>query len=210
MRFFYNIGKKHRGNYRPKIQFGFELYQEDIAHNPRLPHIILTYGYSAIEKKLQKVEKEAFDKFLKFDLEFLNKPNTEPWALFVEPRRGSEDHAMDLSIWGMPNLSIFREGYQSNPRTRLLEFYAPWKPGASPDYSEIIPVLFSIRDTVATALQEGLDSGESEERSGDMSVTLREKKLDWQGIGTSVERPKPQTVMTEDGRCGVVRKLDID
>jgi len=206
MRFFYTIHKKPRGNYRPLIEFGFELNPEDTAHNPYIPPIFLTYDY--FNKNRGDLIESHNPNAVVIDLTQL-KSDGENWCLWRENKRGDKHSHCD-EFRDFPHKKLTFGGYQSHPLSNDYSFYAPWKSGASPDYSEIIPVLFSIREILEVSLKDGLDSGESEERVGDMSLDIRDKRESWQGVGTTVEKPAPKTVATDDGRQVAVRHLDID
>lgn len=206
MRFFYTISKKPRGNYRPKIEFGFELKAEDVAHNPYIPPIFLTYDY--FNKNRGDLIESQHKNAVVIDLTNL-KSDGENWCLWQEPKRGDK-RSYCSTFSGFPHMILNHGGFEDHRNEVQFNFYAPWKPGADPDYTEIIPVLFSIRDIITVSLKDGLDSGESEERVGDMSLDIRDKQENWLGTGTTVEKPAPKTVKTSDGRCVAVRHLEID
>jgi len=206
MRFFYTIHGKPRGNYRPKIDFGWELKPEDISHNPYIPPIVLTYDY--FNKNRGDLIESHYKNAVVIDLTQL-KSEGENWCLWREPKRGDK-HSHCSTFSGFPHLLLSTGGFENCANIWNFEFYAPWKPGASPDYTEIIPILFSIRDVITVSLKDGLDSGESEERVGDMDLDIRDRTENWLGKGTSVEKPAPKTVATSDGRQVAVRHLEID
>lgn len=127
----------------------------------------------------------------------------EPWSLYAYASRGDTRTFVNAytSAEKRPYSYIcLLDADKIDPAGKFeseTKFYGPWKPGTTPNYSEIVPILKSLGETIARNLDNGKDSGSSA-RLGDDFVLKN-------GVFVSKEEAKAIEMIQ-----GKVRKIDID
>jgi len=174
LKFWYEVGEKPIGNWRPKISFGYSWDKKDCEHNPEFkPIYLVAIGLHPSSNK-EKAMESFISEFRLSDpyMVFLNLNSTgEDWCLYASQIRGDkatlrryhdgEEVARGEDIFSS---MLVLDPEKINPLDKYskeFEFYAPWKPGNTPDYSEIVEPIKIIGANIAKSLQNGLDSGSS-------------------------------------------------
>ncbi len=201
MNFYYRIGKKPRGNWRPKIEFGYSWKKEEVAHNPKTEHLVLSSEKCRRFFETTPVGINVAVLPSKFKGDF------EPWELYDNPKKGHAGCRSSVHAGQGSNLYVLDSVYKKDYADMKYVFYAPWKPGAKPDYSEIVPVMLEIKDWIELMLTDGLESGESDEINGNMVLSEGE----WFGTGMEYVKTdeNKNVVIDKDGRQRLIRHLDF-
>lgn len=181
MQFRYTIHPKKRGNWRPLVEVEWAFSDEDVQHRPIMSALYLQSGnfissnmnvsFSHHSIVVQIMKDNKYDK------------SSENWALYSTDKRGDPsvhkhcgcnqystfcDHGSLIPI--IPREQFLEKGCHGS-----FNFYAPWKQGSKPDYSEIVPALIEIRDYLRMMQTEGIDSGET----GAITEQMIAKGNDW-------------------------------
>ncbi len=204
MNFSYKITPKNRGNWRPEISFSFSLSAGDIAHRPYFSDLVLVSGSLAVPYKPGAISFPR-DTIVIALADSKEDDKGETWAMYRDDRRGDTEtfKLYDRIIAGDRGsfLKIVDHGYANNPLSFDFSFFGPWKPGKKPDYSEIVPILFEIRDSISIMQTNGLEDGPNEEISGSM-FSVRNGD-EWIGTGVNPEVAKDRVINSD------VRQIDL-
>jgi len=187
----FKIHPKPRGNWRPKVDMWFrlEVKEGELAWRPHVPSIVFAnteYFWDNPSEALKPWKEIEGNKVYKAQKKrkcgscsvckgvgilpegdkrcsrpnvgtiVVPLPESNPW-LYGSPRKGKDDKFARVGIYFGHYLE---PGFQLQGR---ISFYLPWRPGPKPDYSDFAG-LFSVTPKILyELLQDGLDSGVSEE-----------------------------------------------
>lgn len=201
MRFSYEISPKKRGNWRPRIEFTYELSADEVAHRPYFSRLTLVSG--SLDYNYRKGSYKAVRDEIVIEIGSKDNDKGEPWGLYFDEHRKKRDLTRSFYdnysvIGSISGLMICDSMFIENSIRKTYSFYGPWKPGKEPDYSEIVPVLLEIRDTIRIMQTNGLDSGQNDAIIGEMvSVGTGD---DWIGSGTTANVVRNRYVTHDEAR----------
>lgn len=201
MRFSYEISPKKRGNWRPLVRFSYQLSADEIRHRPYFSRLTLVSGNMNFNYT-KSYYKPCRDEIV-IEIESNKSGKGEPWALYRnEHRKNSDVHRNVYDAYSfckdISGMTICDSAFIENEISNSFAFYGPWKPGKEPDYSEIVPVLLEIRDTIRIMQTNGLDSGQNEIIAGEM-VSVGNGD-DWIGSGTTANVVRNLYVTHDEAR----------
>jgi len=170
-KFKYDITEKPQGHWRPEITFSFSWEDEDVKHNPLIKNVYLIAPQPLVDKVIPKnfieaarneIAKQSASQSVIVAM-LINNPGGERWSLYRDPDLGSARvHQGYIKNNWMANIKIAEAGFINEKENKEFKFYAPWKDGATPDYSDVVPILMDLRNVVMGMLESGKSSGKSD------------------------------------------------
>jgi len=173
--FWYKVGPKPVGNWRPKIDLGFSWKTEDVTHNPEIKSVYLVAPAPNTQLDAKEVLLRVKNYLSLQDLGstaigiFLSSnEDDESWSIYSEPNIESRTYLAvnDTEQWA--GIKIIDKCFPKESRKLHISFYGPYKYGRNPTYEEIVPVILDVRTVITTMLTYGKESGEASELSEDL------------------------------------------